>query len=334
MSLFESILNADMISLITKVSVLLACFWFGKKALGGYRKKLNFFIRFIGSIVIGVFCYVTGIIISKSIPLPYVAEFIGAGISTVIVFVVLRLVSPVEDLDTRFVMRSEYDKLRDKFDKLKQRVAKIEKALSDKGLEPKPLSDKEVSRFVNNVLKTRGYGFGNVMTKKLSGNVFDLLVLSGKKKFDVAINAFSGDLIDFGRHSSGAAEAVKIFFEEIVHNKNYVIALIVFFGFLYFVAMTYVPSDYGRIMIQVGSTQGFDCPTSSDLESLFSQGTSSRYDLVPSQSRDATIEQVLGTSVNRNVYGYDYAGDRYVVVETGLGTCSINLNQTINCGCI
>jgi len=329
---FNSLLGGDLVSIITRVGVLLACFWFGKKAISGYRKKLNFFFRFLAGAGVGLFCYASGLILSKRIPLPF-SEFIGAGISTIIVFIVLRLVSPVEELDSKFVLRSEYETLLNRMDGMKQKIVKLEKALADKGLQPKTLSNDEISGFVDKALKLRGYGSGNVLSKKLSGDVFDLLVSSGKKKFDVSVNAYSGDLVDFGRHSSGAGNAVKVLFEELFHNKSYLAALIIFGGFLYLIASSYTPSDYSKILFVSEIQTASDCPNPSELETLFSQGAP-RYDLSPSPERDSLIESVLGTRVIRNVYGYTYKEENYAVVETLQGTCSVNLNQIRNCGCI
>lgn len=324
------LMGGNVVELLIKVGVLLTCFWFGKKALTGYRKKLNSLLRIVGAVVIGVFCYVTGMIISKYIPLLF-SEFLGAGVSTIIVFIILRLISPHTDLESKFVSRDDYHKLLDDFEKLKQRVAKMEKALSDKGMNPEPLSDKKIKNIVNTVLNNREYSRGEVLSKKLSGNEFELVVASESRKFDVILNAYSGDLLQFKRHVSTKVGAVKAFFEELLHNKNYLLATLIFTGFVLFVAQAYAPSDYDKLMITWGEeTINAGCPSPSELDSLFGSGNADRYDLPQDFVNQAG--SVLNATV-QPVYGYRYQGVEYAVVTKAGENCSVNLGENTLCSC-
>jgi hypothetical protein len=240
----------DVVATLRDLGFLVVCLFFGNLALKGWRGRKDIVIRILGTIFLGLVCFVLGTLaepLAVSIPIPFISGYLGAFSVAIIIYLSLFMISSERVRRIGFVVREELDEIIRKIDFLKEEVAKINKALIDKGVLPKPLEEEKAKEKLKEVLSDKGIKKFEVESSKFIENKWFFLVDIDKKKYNVSIDAYSGELRALERRGWVLKEKVMRELEFIYKNKRALTGVAIAVVFFSIILINASPEDWEKV---------------------------------------------------------------------------------------
>ncbi len=190
---------ADMLStfiaISDKVIFALTSLYFGNLVYKGWSGKKNILIRLVMTVLFGLICFFGGIVVNTyfgwNFPL---SKYISSLILAIIFYISIRFISSSLSPERNYVTFKDISALSDEIRNLRIRLAKLEKALSDKKIVPSPLSEEEIKSKVNEYLLSKGIKKHKVLSSKNEGDVWRFVV-NAKGKRELLIDSYSGEVV-------------------------------------------------------------------------------------------------------------------------------------------
>lgn len=242
MNLFELInYIPKVIDIILKLILLSIAIFFGRISLSGWRGKLDIFTKIIGTLILGFLCFVVGILLPFNFfQIKFISSLINSLIVAAVLYVILFLLSVKKPI--KFFTKEEAIELRKEIDFLKAEIAKINKALIEKGIAPKPISEKDAIGIVKDLFKKSGIERYEIKSAAFYNNLWNITAISGKKKFSIVIDS-GGNVIEFKKFGFEFSDIIK----RLREDKPFLIGSIITILFAIFVLSLLTPQNIEKV---------------------------------------------------------------------------------------
>ncbi len=183
------------IAISDKVAFALTSLYFGNLVYKGWRGKKNILIMLIMTVLFGLVCFFGGIVVNTYFELDFpLSKYISSLALAIIFYISMRFISSSFSPERNYVTFKDISALSDEIRNLRIRLAKLEKALSDKKIVPNPLSEDEIKSRVKEYLLSKGIKKHKILSSKNEGDVWRFTV-NAKGKRELLIDSYSGEVV-------------------------------------------------------------------------------------------------------------------------------------------
>jgi len=223
---------------VLKLTLLGIAIFFGRIAISGWRTKLDFITRIVGTIILGFICFSVGLLLPfEFVPqIKFISEMINSFIVAVFFYISLSLLSYKSK---EGVAKKDIFSILNEIKFLKREVARINKALIDKGIQPKPLTISQVKEKLSNIFKKRY----QILSSELKDDIWHLNVKSNSREYFIQLDAFSGDVLTFKKKGFDFSEI----FDRLKKDKFFLAGSIMLVLFTLFVFSLLTPENISRV---------------------------------------------------------------------------------------
>lgn len=300
------------IDILLKLALLSVAIFFGRIAVSGWRGKLDFITKIISTVLIGFICFVVGILFPFDfVPqVKFVSEMLNSLIVAIIIYIILTLLSIKNKPD--IITKKDIVEVEKEIDFLKSEVAKINNALIQKGIEPKPATEKEVRKAIKDALLKAGIKSYTIKSMNFADNFWNVDVDVGGKNY-VAVVDSAGVVKEFKKQGFDFSDI----FDRLKKDKFFLAGAVMALVFLIFTFSLLTPQNLERVS-ETFSFYGFKtneahCLTTSNLLEMWNnnQGRVNKYNY-NIQKIDSAIDSYLG----ENLYPSPFLFDKQVIVNS------------------
>lgn len=300
------------IDITLKLALLSVAIFFGRIAVSGWRGKLDFITKMISTVFIGFVCFVVGILFPFDFlpQIKFVSEMLNSLIVAIIIYVILALLSIKNKPD--IITKKDIAGVEKEIDFLKSEVAKINNALIQKGIEPKPATEKEVRNAIKDALLKAGIEAYTIESMKFADNFWNANVNVGGKNY-IAVVDSAGVVKEFKKQGFDFSDI----FDRLKKDKFFLAGTVMAIVFLIFTFSLLTPQNLERVSETFSfygfKTNGAQCLTTSNLLEMWNNNQSRvdgySYDL---QKIDSAIDGYLG----ENLYSSPFLYDKQLIVSS------------------
>ena len=238
LGLLSKIINAILI-----ITLLLVAMFFGKIALAGWGKKFDFFSRTILTIVLGFVCFTVGILLPFNFfpQIAFISHAINTLIVAIIIYVILFFLSD-ERKKPQFLTKGDISSIEQEIEFLKSEVTRINQALIKKGIQSKPISEKEVKKITADILKSKDIDEFIIESTRKEKNNWNVFLKIKGKKHKLVIDLY-GQLKEFEQVGLDTSKII----ERLKEDKMFLVGSVLALIFLVMVISLLTPQNIQNV---------------------------------------------------------------------------------------
>ena len=231
------------INFILTIALLFVAMFFGKIALAGWGKKFDFFSKIILTIILGFLCFTVGILLPFDFfpQIAFISHTINTFIVAIFLYAILFFLSE-ERKKPQFLTKGDISSIEQAIEFLKSEVTRINQALVKKGIQPKPISEKDVKKITADILDSKNIKEYVISSVEQKENVWNVLLKIKGKKHKLVIDLY-GQLKEFKMIGFNTSKIMTRLKEDKMFLIGSVLALI----FLVLVVSLLTPQNIQRV---------------------------------------------------------------------------------------
>jgi hypothetical protein len=301
------------IDIILKLTLLSIALFFGRIAISGWRGKLDFITKFIGAILVGFICFAVGILLPfEFIPsIRFISDMVNSFIVAIIIYVILLLLSIKSKPDV--LTKKDVLSLEKEIDFLKGEIAKINRALIEKGIEPKAATESDVRKAVIDAIKKAGMDNYKILSLDFKETHWVVNVSISGRKY-VAIVDEAGNVKEFQKQGFEFGDVL----DRMKKDKFFLSGVIIAVLFTFFVFSLLTPSNLERVSktfsfygVELPNEKTSACLGTVNLLKKWSEGEIASYGKYSLEGIDNSIDNYL----NKDMYASPYIYSHQLFVE-------------------
>ncbi|MCD6575725.1 MAG: hypothetical protein J7K73_01035 [Nanoarchaeota archaeon] len=315
------------IDLLLKLALLSVALFFGRIAISGWRTKLDFITKTVGAVLIGFICFAVGILLPFDFlpQIKFVSEMINSLIVAIVLYIILFLLSVKSK--PHFLTKRDIEGLREEIDFLKGEVAKINNALIEKGIQPKPPTKAGIKRIVAQTLEKANVKDYKITAVNFEKGMWNVSVISAGKEY-VALVDENGVVKEFKKLGFDFSDILT----RLKEDKFFLAGAVLAIMFLFSVMSLLTPENLERVsetfsFYGVSITEN-KCLPPDDLLRMWNekQNVVSNYS-VSLLKMDSSIDKYFGRDVFTSPFLYD---NQMVVRSEGVYGAFLVTNESVD----